>query len=1055
MKKVILWVFLLISGLTFAQVGVGTENPESSAMFQVESSNKGVLITRVTLSGTNDTTTIAIPTEGLLIYNTATASFGDTAVSPGFYYFNGTEWKRLLNSGNVVSNTASITANTLAISNLPGAVFTGNTTVASNIYTTTQDFVFGSSSLDDVSGDSDDARFFFDKSKAAFRAGLGYRSDWDEGNIGDYSIVLGDGLASGRGAMAFGGSNTVTANSAIAVGGFNVVKGDNSKAIGFGLQTNSFSELVVGSYNIELDPDEIEIDTWQELDPLFTVGNGSSYSNKSNAFQILKNGDATFYDTLTVKKDLDVEGGIDVTGTITATTFVGDGSRLTGLEESIFTGNASLTSNVYSATQDFIFGSNTTDDLSGTYDDARFYFLKAKAAFGAGYFPSLVSENGFLSSYDITDFDPYDVGDYSINLGNSNEASDLGAIAIGILNTTRAYGAKAMGDYLMANSSSEIVIGSYNEYSEDSERIVWKPLDPLFTVGNGDFNSDNKKRSNAFRILKNGDATFYDNLTVKKDLDVEGGIDVTGTISATAFVGDGSRLTGTVTDGSITNSKISSSAAIDFTKLNISKTNIVGLGIPSEDTNTTYSAGEGLRLDGTSFSVNSNVVTSTYTGDVGITGTVSATAFVGDGSRLTGISGGSSVFTGNASITSNVYTATQDFVFGSSSLDDISGSSDDVRFFFDKSKGAFRAGKSTNTAWNNNNIGNNSIALGFNTIASESYSIAIGLNTQASGNTSIAMGYLSQASGPVATAMGENTKAFGGYSTAMGVATQASGDYSTAMGAYTQASGKYSIATGYQTKASGAFSTSLGYATEASGESSTAMGYSTKAFGAFSTAMGYNTKASGMNSTAMGSGTQAMGETSTAMGIGTQAQSVFEVVIGSHNELISGVSSNTWEQTDPLFTVGNGRNELYKSNAFQILKNGDATFYEDLEVKGTLTESSDIRLKKNIANISNATETINKLSPKRYRKKTKLTSEEYSIEEMGFIAQDIEKILPFLVTKGNSVDEILSLDYTSFIALLTKGFQEQSAKMEAQTTKLNQLEERLKRIEKLLNENQP
>lgn len=101
----------------------------------------------------------------------------------------------------------------------------------------------------------------------------------------------------------------------------------------------------------------------------------------------------------------------------------------------------------------------------------------------------------------------------------------------------------------------------------------------------------------------------------------------------------------------------------------------------------------------------------------------------------------------------------------------------------------------------------------------------------------------------------------------------------------------------------------------------------------------------------------------------------------------------------PTFTVGNGSSSSNKSNAFQILKNGDATFYEDLEVIGSLTESSDIRLKKNIVNISNATETINKLSPKRYRKKTQLTSEEYSIEEMGFIAQDIEKILPFLVKK--------------------------------------------------------
>ena len=42
---------------------------------------------------------------------------------------------------------------------------------------------------------------------------------------------------------------------------------------------------------------------------------------------------------------------------------------------------------------------------------------------------------------------------------------------------------------------------------------------------------------------------------------------------------------------------------IPFANLNITKANITGLGIPSSDTNTTYTAGDGLKLTGTSFSV--------------------------------------------------------------------------------------------------------------------------------------------------------------------------------------------------------------------------------------------------------------------------------------------------------------------------------------------------------------------------------------------------------------------------------------------------------------------
>lgn len=57
----------------------------------------------------------------------------------------------------------------------------------------------------------------------------------------------------------------------------------------------------------------------------------------------------------------------------------------------------------------------------------------------------------------------------------------------------------------------------------------------------------------------------------------------------------------TPTDGSVTNTKVASNAAIDFSKLNITKNDITGLGIPASDTNTTYTAGTNLSLSGTKF----------------------------------------------------------------------------------------------------------------------------------------------------------------------------------------------------------------------------------------------------------------------------------------------------------------------------------------------------------------------------------------------------------------------------------------------------------------------
>ena len=72
--------------------------------------------------------------------------------------------------------------------------------------------------------------------------------------------------------------------------------------------------------------------------------------------------------------------------------------------------------------------------------------------------------------------------------------------------------------------------------------------------------------------------------------------------------------------GSIVSSDISNSAAIPFSKLNIVKSDIESLGIPGSDQNTTYTAGSGLTLSGSTFNVASNVVTSTYSGAVTLNG---------------------------------------------------------------------------------------------------------------------------------------------------------------------------------------------------------------------------------------------------------------------------------------------------------------------------------------------------------------------------------------------------------------------------------------------------
>ncbi|MFT7351640.1 MAG: hypothetical protein ACI9XR_001397 [Flavobacterium sp.] len=66
-QKIIVMIYLLIGTLSFSQVGIGKITPASSAILDIESTTKGVLMPRMT---TTQRDNILLPVEGLQIYNT-------------------------------------------------------------------------------------------------------------------------------------------------------------------------------------------------------------------------------------------------------------------------------------------------------------------------------------------------------------------------------------------------------------------------------------------------------------------------------------------------------------------------------------------------------------------------------------------------------------------------------------------------------------------------------------------------------------------------------------------------------------------------------------------------------------------------------------------------------------------------------------------------------------------------------------------------------------------------------------------------------------------------
>jgi hypothetical protein len=85
---------------TTGVVGIGTSSPSASAILDLTSSSKGLLPPRVGLTAKSGTSSpIASPTTGLIVYNTASTGTGGDAVTPGYYYYNGTIWTRMDSEG--------------------------------------------------------------------------------------------------------------------------------------------------------------------------------------------------------------------------------------------------------------------------------------------------------------------------------------------------------------------------------------------------------------------------------------------------------------------------------------------------------------------------------------------------------------------------------------------------------------------------------------------------------------------------------------------------------------------------------------------------------------------------------------------------------------------------------------------------------------------------------------------------------------------------------------------------------------------------------------------
>lgn len=136
----------------------------------------------------------------------------------------------------------------------------------------------------------------------------------------------------------------------------------------------------------------------------------------------------------------------------------------------------------------------------------------------------------------------------------------------------------------------------------------------------------------------------------------------------------------------------------------------------------------------------------------------------------------------------------------------------------------------------------------------------------------------------------------------------------------------------------------------------------------------------------------------------------------------SAASADDSTQLGGLTTDNWMRRNINQTFAATMTITGSLTVQTNLVVSGDITSSSDARLKTDIEPLTGALDKLMQLQGVSYRNKT--TNQ----KNIGFIAQEIEKVIPDVVRKG--ADEKLSVAYGNVTALLTEAIKELVGRVE-------------------------
>jgi len=313
---------------------------------------------------------------------------------------------------------------------------------------------------------------------------------------------------------------TASGAASTAMGNSTTASGVYSTAMGRSTTASDYGSLVIGQYNLSGATVTNSATQFNIANTAFVIGNGASGSTTSDAFKVLFNGNTT------------------ATGSVTATSFIGDGSQLSNIP------SASIAFTDLTSTPTTIDGYGITDAGTGilspvTENSNTGVRLSTSNASNYGNIGSNAVD---LSSSSTTSTTRGATGSYSTAMGAVTTASGVYSTAMGLFTTASGsastamgyasiasgghsaamgsfttasgFSSTAMGLYTTASDYGSLVIGQYNlsGATVTNSATQFNTANTAFVIGNG---TDSSNQSDAFSVLFSGETVIGNDLEVK------------------------------------------------------------------------------------------------------------------------------------------------------------------------------------------------------------------------------------------------------------------------------------------------------------------------------------------------------------------------------------------------------------------------------------------------------------------------------------------------------------------------------------------------------------